>query len=322
MRGVVEKIKEIDVNFSNLKTLEREIDSLRSGTMQRFSYVEEKIAAMHRQLAAGSERTEGDLIAMNDVMAVMNQRIAEIEEKIAELKNSDALEGVKTELLQAIEQDKNDRESLIEEIVGRTSRRMRNIVAKKTKAEVKIRMKKKKKKSRKAKITKITKIRKVAMKRKHRKILKKRKIARKIRSRRKIRGKIRGEIRSKIRGKIWNKITRAKINKRLIAKKLKKSEIENYGSALVVTERKSQKYGRAVFEAARKMNGNVVMIMQEKMSETDGFEPITYDAIDNAEAVFIVTSRKMMKNFAVRNAALKRRVFIVDRKLKFSEIKY
>lgn len=122
--------------------------------------------------------------------------------------------------------------------------------------------------------------------------------------------------------RIVRKITRAKINKNLIMRKLRKSDIADFNSALVVTERKTQKYGRAVFDVARKMNGNVVMIMQEKMSEDDGFEPVTYDAIDNSEAVFIVTNRKMRKNFAVKNAALKRRVFLVDKKLKFSEVKY
>ena len=58
------------------------------------------------------------------------------------------------------------------------------------------------------------------------------------------------------------------------------------------------------------------------MSEEDGFDQTTYDAMDNSEAVFIVTNRSMKKNFAVRNAALRKRVFVVDKKLKFSEIKY
>jgi len=284
MKQLNEKLNEsLSDNFSSIKTIETELDSIRNDSMQRFSFIDDKVSAMHRQLAASDERTEGDLIVMNDVSAVMNERIAELNEKI------DSIQSIKQEFEKMIEQNaeknKIDRQILIEEVVDRVSKRMKNLVAKRVEVQIKV----KRRKSRKVKARKVKKVVKNVVKKKR---------------------------------KVVRKITRAKISKNLIVRKLKKSEIENYGSALVVTERKAQKYGRAVFDVARKLNGNVVMIMQEKMSEDDGFEPITYDAIDNSEAVFIVTNRKMKKNFAVRNAALKRRVFLVNKNLNFSEVKY
>jgi len=188
----------------------------------------------------------------------------------------------------AIVQNKLESQLMAERIIERTTNRFKDL----RKVEVKVKLKKRGKAKN---IAKPKKIRRVIRKKRARKLVKK---------------------------KVARKVTRSKINKDLLKSKLRKTEIDDYNTALIVTEKRFQKYGRAVFDVARKMNGNVVMIMQEKMSEDDGFEPVTYDAIDNSEAVFIVTNRKMKKNFAIKNAALKRRVFLVNNKLKFSEVKY
>jgi len=281
MRQLNEQLSD---SFSKLKTVEMDIDALRADSMQRFSFLDEKVAAMHRQLSVGNEKTEGDLIVLNDVVSVMNDRIAELNEKINDMQQ------MREEVAQIVVQNKLDRQLMIEEIVARTTEKMKNFAKRRAAIAPKVA----------AKIGKVVvrvKVKKGKMK--HRKIVKKIKVR-----------------------KAARKITRTKINKNLIAKKLRKTDIGNYETALVVTERKTQRYGRAVFDVAKRINKNVVMIMQDKLNEADGFEPVTYDAIDNSEAVFIVTNRKMRKNFAVKNAALKRRVFLVDKNLKFSEVKY
>ena len=312
-RELATRMQEINDNFADsfarVKNIETDIESLRSETMQRFSYAEDKTTSMHRQLAASSDRTEADMIALHDVVTVMNERIAEMSEKI------NALNGIKAEIAEMIEHNridvKVDRQLLIEKIVGDVTKRlkteMRNELKKGMKAKTKIEVKIKVRKLKKRKSSKL-----------HRKL--KRKTARKIK--RVAKRKIARKIKPRIKPRQIRKITARKINKTALMKKLVKSEITSYGNALVVTEKKAAKYGRAVFDMAKNMNENVVLIMQDKLSEADGFEQITYDAIDSSEAVFIVTPRKMKKNFAVRNASLTRRVFLVDKKLKFVEVKY
>jgi len=311
------KIELLNDTFASIRTITKEVDALRNDSMQRFSYVDEKLLSMHRQVAASNDRTEADLIAINDIMTVMNERIAEVNEKmndfnekISYLQNMnyatpEDLQNVKEDLMNAIEQSSLDKHLLIEEIVARTSQRMKGMIAKKTKVEVRIKVKKRKSR----KVAKVAK-RKIKKVRKH---VKKRTMKRKLATKIKVRKSKKPVV--KIR-----KV--AKIRKGMIRGKLKRYGIVDYGNALVVTERNMQKYGRAVFDIARKMNNNMIMIMQEKMSEEDGFDQTTYDAMDNSEAVFIVTNRNMKKNFAVKNASLRKRVFVVDKKMKFSEVKY
>ena len=318
-RELATRMQEINDNFADsfarVKNIETDIESLRSETMQRFSYAEDKTTSMHRQLAASSDRTEADMIALHDVVTVMNERIAEMSEKI------NALNGIKAEIAEMIEHNridvKVDRQVLIEKIVGDVTKRLKTVMKSEMRNELKKGMKAKTKIEVKIKVRKLKKRKSRKLHKLHRKL--KRKTARKIKrfAKRKISRKIKPR---KIRKTTVRKVR--KINKTALMKKLVKSEITSYGNALVVTEKKAAKYGRAVFDIAKNMNENVVLIMQDKLSEADGFEQITYDAIDNSEAVFIVTPRKMKKNFAVRNASLTRRVFLVDKKLKFVEVKY
>jgi DNA-binding transcriptional MerR regulator len=300
--NIADKIELLNDNYASIKTIAKEIDLLRNDSMERFSYIDDKLSSTQRQLAASNDRTEGDLIALHDIVTVMNQRIAELNEKIDSLQNTreyikgdikEDIKDIKEEFAKIVVQNALDRQVLVEEIAARTMKQVKSLLAKKTKVEVSIKVKKRK--SRKM-------IRKLKIKVAKRKIVK-RKIVRKIKVR-------------KIKKPV------VKIMKGMIRGKLKRYGIVDYGNALVVTERNMQKYGRAVFDIARKMNGNTIMIMQEKMSEEDGFDQTTYDAMDNSEAVFIVTNRNMKRNFAVKNAALRKRVFVVDKKLKFSEVKY
>ena len=306
MRMLTLEMDQLNDTFDKVKTLQSELDSLRNDSMKRFSYIDEKVTSMHRQLSASSERTEGDLIALSDVVAAINERIAELNEKMngvqaANYATPEDLQNVKEELMSAIEQNMLDRQLMIEEIIARTSRQLKSFAAKKPRRKLKRKSgrKLKRKSVRKLKKVRARKIKaktvgRIVKKRKQRGIVRKRKIVRRAR----------------------------KISEKVLRRKLLKSEIGTYANALVIAEKKTQRVGRAVFDVAKQMNENVVMIMQDKLSEDDGFEPITYDAIDKSEAVFIVTNRKMVKNFAVRNAALKRRVFLVNKKLKFSEVKY
>src|SRR3989344_3662457 len=133
---------------------------------------EDKTTSMHRQLAASSDRTEADMIALHDVVTVMNERIAEMSEKI------NALNGIKAEIAEMIEHNridvKVDRQLLIEKIVGDVTKRlkteMRNELKKGMKAKTKIEVKIKVRKLKKRKSRKLHKL--------HRKL--KRKTARKI----------------------------------------------------------------------------------------------------------------------------------------------
>lgn len=100
-----------------------------------------------------------------------------------------------------------------------------------------------------------------------------------------------------------------------------KADIQTYPSALIVTERRMQRIGRAVFDVAKNVNKNVLMIMQDKMSESDGFEPVTYDAMSNSDGIFIVTKKNMKKNFSLKTLLATKPVFIVNKKMKFSKMK-
>lgn len=147
---------------------------------------------------------------------------------------------------------------------------------------------------------------------------KKRKHSRKIKIR--VKKKMKRKVKKRLHRKI-RKIKARKINKTILAKKLMKADIQAYPSALIVTERRMQRIGRAVFDVAKKMNGNVVMLMQDKMNESDGFEEITYDAINNSDAVFLVTSKNMKKNPSIKNISERKKIYQVNRKIKFAEIK-
>ena len=100
-----------------------------------------------------------------------------------------------------------------------------------------------------------------------------------------------------------------------------KADMQTYPSALIVTERRMQRVGRAVFDVAKNMNKNVLMIMQNKMSESDGFEPITYDAMSNSDAIFLVTKKNMKKNFSLKTLVATKPIFFVNQQMKFSEMK-
>ena len=284
--------EQVNGSFINIKAILKEIDS---GTNnQKFNDLDGKIAAMHRQLATSIERTEGNIVALNGIMdeirsKIDNMEVSNFEIQVA-VQNSlkefadnfektsykarnqmeNSLNSTKQELMQAIEQNKIDREALIQEIVDRTVKRMRKL-AKTPKVEVKIKVKKRKYRVRKIRKAKIKKMR--------------------------------------------------KINRNILAKKLLKTDIATYPSALIVTERKTQRIGRAVFDVAKVMNKNVLMIMQNKMSESDGFEPVTYDAMSNSDAIFIVTKKNMKKNFSLKTLVATKPVFVVNQKMKFSEMK-
>jgi hypothetical protein len=325
-RELAEKIEmlneQLSGSFINLKTILKEIDLTTTANGQKFTDIDERIAAMHKQLASSIERTEGNIVALNGIFDDMKSRIDDLEtsnfeiqvqvqnslkefadnsektnhetrnqlegslkafvdnfEEInAETRNEmeNSLEKIRQELMDAIEQNKIDRESLIQEVVEKTTDRMRNLIRKKAKARIKV----KKQKIRKAK--------------------------------------------RKIKKKIVKKVVKRKvhkINKNILVKKLMKADIATYPSALIVTERKTQRIGRAVFDVAKGMNKNVLMIMQNKMSESDGFEPVTYDAMTNSDALFIVSSKNMRKNFSLKTLVATKPVFIVNKKMKFSEMK-
>jgi hypothetical protein len=326
-RELAEKIEmlneQLNGSFVSIQQILKDMELMNSDKSQ-LSDIDERISVMHRQLASSIERTEGNIVALNGILAEMKGKIDSLEtsnfeiqvavqnslkeladnfEKMnSETKNQieysikafsdsfseinsgnkidmeNSLKYMKQELMATIEQNKIDREALIQEIVDRTSKRMRRLV-KTPKVEVKIKVKKKR-----------------TAKRKHRKI-------------------------KKIKVKKIAKRKTGKINKTILAKKLMKADMQTYPSALIVTERRMQRVGRAVFDVAKNMNKNVLMIMQNKMSESDGFEPITYDAMSNSDAIFLVTKKNMKKNFSLKTLVATKPIFFVNQQMKFSEMK-
>jgi len=282
-RELGEKIEmlneQVNDSFVSIKQILKDMELMNSDKSQ-LNNIDERISAMHRQLASSIERTEGNIVVFDGMLREMKEKIDGMETSNFEIQVAvqNSLQNMKQELFEAIEQNKIDREALIQEIVDRTSKRMRKIV-KIPKLEVKIKVK-----------------RKVA-KRKHKKVRKVRKMEK----------------------KIVRKVS--KINKNILAKKLMKADIQTYPSALIVTERKTQRIGRAIFDVAKNINKNVLLIMQNKMSESDGFEPVTYDAMSNSDAIFLVTKKNMKKNFSLKTLVATRPIFIVNQKMKFYEIR-
>jgi len=268
-------------NFVNIKRILQDIELLNSGYAQRLDMIDERINAMHIQIAESVERTEGNIVALNDAINELKNKIDNMEnsnfDKKIEISNS--LNVFKQEIMEAIEQNKIDRDTLISEVVERTAKRMRKIMTPKVDVKFKV----KKRKARKPK--------KIVKGRKNRKIRVTKKIAKRM----------------------------SKINKTILAKKLLRADVPSYPSVLIVTERRMQKVGRAVFDAAKNLNKNVLMIVQDKMSESDGFEEVTYDAMSNSDAIFVVTRKKMKKNFSLKTLERKP-IFIVNQKMKFSKV--
>ena len=263
--------EQLNGNFVSLRQILKSIEMIETDTNQKFNFVDERIASMHRQLASSIERTEGNIVALNGIMNEINEKIDSFETSNFEIQVSvqNSLQNMKQELMQEMEKNRIDRETLIQEVVERIAKRMKKIMA--PKVEIKVRV------------------------RKHRKTkhkIQKRKVNKKV----------------------------SKINKNILAKKLMKARIQTYPSALVVTERRMQKIGRTVFDVAKNLNKNVLMIMQDKMSESDGFEPITYDAMLNSDAIFLVTKKNMKKNFSLKTVKAQKSVFIVNQKVKFSKL--
>ncbi len=112
----------------------------------------------------------------------------------------------------------------------------------------------------------------------------------------------------------------AKINKSILTKKLMKADITTYPSTLIVTERRMQKVGRAVFDVAKTLNKNVLMIMQDKIKDSDSFGQITYDAMKNSDAIFLVSKENMRKNPSLKMIKSTKKVFTVNNKMKFSQM--
>jgi hypothetical protein len=316
-RNLAEKIEllneQLNGSFVNLKAILKEIGVAIVESNQRFNDSDARIAAMHKQLASSIERTEGNIVALNGIFDELKKRVDDIEtsnfeiqvqvqnslsefsgnfekmnadtrnqidtlktsfdnleqtvaEKRGEIGNS--LQEARQELIETIEKNRIDRDALVQEVVEKTTERVRNLIRKKAKIRVKRSKHKMKRKTVKA-------------------------------AKRKI----------------------GKINRNILAKKLMKAEIATYPSALIVTERKMQRIGRAVFDVAKGMNKNVLMIMQNKMSESDGFEPVTYDAMTNSDALFVVSSKNMGKNFSLKTLVATKPIYIVNKKMRFSEVK-
>jgi hypothetical protein len=220
----------------------------------------------------------------------MNAKLSDLSWKMENIATKEDLDMVISGFIskQELYQTKNELE---EEIKGNHINRdelVSEIVAQTT-ANMQKLLQRKKRKIR-------VKIRKIKIKKK-RNIAKKRKFKKKI-----VKGKIR------------------KINKNVLTKKLLKADITTYPSALIVTERKMQKIGRAVFDVAKTLNKNVLMIMQDKMKESDGFEPITYDAMLNSDAIFVVAKKNMRENPSLQSIKTTKKIFIVNNKMKFTEM--
>jgi hypothetical protein len=323
-RELSEKIEilgeQLNGSFVSIKQILKDMELMNSDKSQ-FNSIDDKISAMHRQLASSTERTEGNIVALNGILAEMRGKIDSLETSNFEIhvavQNSmkelaDNFEKMNSETRNQIEYSIKAFSDSFNEINSGNKIDMENSL-KDTKQELMATIEQSKI-DREALIQEIVdrttrrmrrfvKTPKAVVKVK----VKKRKVAK--RKHRKI--KIKKNPRRKI----------SKINKTVLAKKLMKAGIQTYPSALVVTEGRMQRIGRAVFDVAKNMNKNVLMIMQDKMSESDGFEPVTYDAMSNSDTIFIVTKKNMKKNFSLKTLVATKHIFIVNKKMKFSEIR-
>lgn len=194
--------EQLNGSFVSIKQILKDMELMNSDKSQ-LNDIDERISVMHRQLASSIERTEGNIVALNGILAEMKGKIDsletsnfeiqvavqnslkeladnfekmnsetrnQIEYSIKAFSNSfnetnssnridmeNSLRDMKQELMVTIEQNKIDREALIQEIVDRTTRRMRRL-AKTPKAEVKVKVKKRKVAKRKHRKIKIKKI--------------------------------------------------------------------------------------------------------------------------------------------------------------------